>query len=157
MTMAQSDITTRIRDHVAFRLRREHPYMKTATLEKLLDSLTSNLRDSLQYQAQELQDTKARANFFMLPPELRNRIYELVLVASPPLIIKLPKYSRLTKIYRWRTIDQPYGQIPIEILRVSRQVRQEALPIFLGANTFELTVLWSNPVDMPNQLELRTL
>lgn len=50
MTMAQSDITTRIRDHVAFRLRREHPYMKTATLEKLLDSLTSNLRDSLQYQ-----------------------------------------------------------------------------------------------------------
>lgn len=57
-----------------------------------------------------------------LPPELRNLIYEMVLLRSTPI-----------RIRTWRR-DFVGRQAPL--LKTCRQIRNEALPIFYQSNTF---------------------
>ena len=48
--MTQMDATTSIRSHAAMMLPYEHPYMKTETLNAMLDALTASVRDGIQKQ-----------------------------------------------------------------------------------------------------------
>lgn len=96
----------------------------------------------------QMQASHARANFMTLPPELRNRIYELVLIANNG--IERPDGSFMIEIadtseeFEWSLGDDEipsyystlaWCQQPF-LTRVSRQIRSETLPIYYGANTF---------------------
>lgn len=78
-----------------------------------------------------------------LPPELRNRIYNLVLVQNGTISVHLPKpdISRLEKV-----VKQP------ALLKVCKTVREEALPVFYGANRFTVNHLFYR--EVPRELEV---
>ncbi|KAK5009942.1 hypothetical protein BJ546DRAFT_1129308 [Cryomyces antarcticus] len=63
---------------------------------------------------------KARFSFLKLPPELRNRIYKLVLIRRWPIIADV-----------WFMVVHPPA-----LTQVCQQLRRETLPIFYGANKF---------------------
>ncbi|GAB7365661.1 hypothetical protein MBLNU230_g7002t1 [Neophaeotheca triangularis] len=64
-----------------------------------------------------------------IPPELRALIFEFALTASHPLVaFRLDPYQRDS----YTEATQP------TLTKVNRQVREEALPIFYGSNTFVL-------------------
>ena len=69
-----------------------------------------------------MQATKARLGFLKLSAELRNKIYELVLIAEEP--IRIDRMNMLQ-----------FGRGPA-LFEVSKQVRIEALSIFYGGNEF---------------------
>lgn len=64
--------------------------------------------------------------FGKLAPELRNRIYELVLVEPDGIIIKSRRHRR----------PSVTPAVSCSLAAVCRQTRQECLPIFWGANRF---------------------
>ncbi|KAK0247847.1 hypothetical protein B0A54_16556 [Friedmanniomyces endolithicus] len=74
--------------------------------------------------------SSGRSPLLALPPELRNRIYELVLVDMGDKIIDIyPETDNfVTRPYLW----QP------ALTRVSREVRHETLAIFYGQNSFRV-------------------
>ncbi|KAI5363554.1 hypothetical protein Slin14017_G055180 [Septoria linicola] len=116
----------RIRSFAAKQLREEFPYMKTATLETMLDDATKLFSNAVLDQQTELEVTKSRINFFCLSAELRNQIYELVLVENRSIDIDPSKLW-------WETSTR---RSPPGVLCTNRQVRKEALPIYYGSNTF---------------------
>lgn len=63
-----------------------------------------------------------------LPRELRDQIYELVLSSNRTLIADLSRRTR----YPYGPLMHVYGQL----MRVCRQLRAEALPIFYSCNRF---------------------
>lgn len=89
----------------------------------------------------------------MLPTELRNATYELVLVASRPLRSKHEPQSH----QEHRTHIEYREDFSTTLLQVSRQVRQEALPTFWGMNTFKTTIRCRHPRDLSETLQLRTI
>jgi hypothetical protein len=85
--------------------------------------------------------TKARFSFFKLPPELRNRVYELVLGPPRRICVQMADGYYL----REGEIEPEYGGFglvcvnhlrPPPITQVSRQVRAETTPIHYGQHTF---------------------
>lgn len=107
-----------------------------------------------------MEASHARANLLSIPPEIRNRICMLVLVLGGPLTPsdgeKGPEGIRMievadSEIMEWRGSDYTeyhnYGteawlkQPPLT--RVCKQLREETLPIYYGANTFLMHV-WEN-------------
>lgn len=65
-----------------------------------------------------------------LPPELRNYIYELALVEPYTMDLEAEDVAgRIAEV-----VLQP------DLTRTCKQIRQEALPIFYGRNTFEIYV-----------------
>ena len=68
-----------------------------------------------------------------LPAELRNRIYEFVLVEDEPIV--LFDWNLRCTDYRW----QP------KLLRTCKTIRSEAGPIFYGQNTFHYPRPWKTP------------
>lgn len=88
-----------------------------------------------------------------LPPELRNRIYELVVVSPAPLKAALSvDYAPANKKNfgdgfqvgeRVALLKVPWGgllyswQVQPPLTKVNRQVRSEALPVFHGLNSFQ--------------------
>ncbi|EME42717.1 hypothetical protein DOTSEDRAFT_26271 [Dothistroma septosporum NZE10] len=152
--MAEQDATTSIRQYASVILRKENPYMKTQTLDSMLDELTAGLRRRIQQQVQESEATKSRANFFMLPAEIRNTIYELVLVGPNPLEAGPPKKGQA--FYIWKPSYGTCGSVYTPILQSCRQVRHEALPIFWGLNTFEVELRCRHPSQL-DELDLRKL
>ena len=83
-----------------------------------------------------MERSKSRINFFSLPAELRNQIYELVLLQAggrePTLIATNTTYINLQR-------PEP-PKLP-GLLATSRQVRREALSIYFGANRFRAELL----------------
>nr|POF22057.1 hypothetical protein CFP56_36144 [Quercus suber] len=65
------------------------------------------------------------AGFLDLPCEIRNMIYELVLLHEDPIEL-------------WRLEPRRRQQFDIEILRVNKTIYREASPMFYGQNRFEL-------------------
>ena len=98
--MARTTVVARIREFAVTQLRNEYPYMmKTAVLEDLADRVARDCHEGIEDQyecprpqvwallisigrSQEMQATKARRNFFSLPIELRNEVYELAVTPS---------------------------------------------------------------------------
>jgi hypothetical protein len=88
-------------------------------------------------------DTELKTCLFLkLPPELRNRIYELVLVEEKPIQISTWAQSQKPCRPSWcdlmHTLD---GQLIAHlrepsVLEVCKQIRTEGLPIFYGQNVF---------------------
>ncbi|KAL9620612.1 MAG: hypothetical protein Q9160_004866 [Pyrenula sp. 1 TL-2023] len=75
------------------------------------------------------ESSERRSRFVELPPEVRLEIYRLLLVDSRPQGVKL--YScRIKK----KTSSAPPAAISPEILRVSRSIYSEALPILYTLN-----------------------
>lgn len=66
--------------------------------------------------------------FLDLPPELRNRIYSFATVREGPFYIGEVADGYCSD--RWESPKQP------ALLMVSKQIREESLPIFYGENTF---------------------
>lgn len=81
--------------------------------------------------------------FLELPPELRNFVYKLVVVSNEPIAPRLSGHGRLLMLptYNDKNHVQP------AITKVSRQLRQEALPLFYGENTFDLSHGCSIPLQ----------
>jgi hypothetical protein len=77
---------------------------------------------------------------FKLPPELRNRIYELVLPRRPPL---QPVYYYAEARLQWK--EPP-------LIRTSKQIRHEALPMFYAVNEFTLLASENLLARMANRL-----
>lgn len=100
----------------------------------------------------ELAATKARANFFMLSAELRNSIYGMAVVSSYSLSTKARKKRGDGNVTMWTTRFQSPA-----LLSTSRQIRQEALPVFWGLNTFKIRVIVSSPEALLNDMELHDL
>lgn len=62
----------------------------------------------------------------ILPPELRNRIYDLTLVENDNITTNVtPMYDTPSRLWK-----------PPPILQSCRQLRAEALPVYYGSNTF---------------------
>lgn len=66
-------------------------------------------------------------NFLSLPSELRNTIYELVLLDDKP-------------IYPWARRNHTRNLTP-GLFRTNKTIHHEATPLFYAQNTFELTLL----------------
>lgn len=77
--------------------------------------------------------SRRRISFLDLPPELRDQIYEAALVEK--------------KVCTGRP-GQKFAQPALT--RVSRQIREEALPVFYGMNAFQFEMSWTG-VDFPVQ------
>ena len=85
-----------------------------------------------------MESCKARTNFFTLPPELRNRIYELTVIHDQAVRIDNPDTD-------W--IFQP------AITRTNRHVRAEALQVYYGLNKFAAFV--GDRYNLAEKIELR--
>ncbi|KAK8127261.1 hypothetical protein PG984_008369 [Apiospora sp. TS-2023a] len=84
--------------------------------------------------------------FAKLPPELREAIFRLVLVASPP-ILGLRAYDSREGPVKLELVSHGYWGPPItsfravrvlSLLRSCRRARDEGLPLLYGANTFDV-------------------
>lgn len=96
-------------------------------------------------QAQKLEDTESvnssevasDCHLLNLPGELRNRIYREVLVEAGDIEF----YSAdPADQYEERTIFQEHNTVEPGLLRCNKQIRNEARPIFLEENDFEMTI-----------------
>lgn len=81
---------------------------------------------------------KAGTNFFDLPAELRNHIYELALRSPNPVIVDHQSFKRRKLRVRG-------------LLVVNQQLRAEAVPVFYGINAFEAT-FYSTATRFPDCL-----
>lgn len=96
---------------------------------------------------------EARFSIFKLPPELRNRIYELVL--GPPKHICVQRTDIFYTANDGDTYYAGYGncyseyQRPPPITQVSRQIRAETTPIHYGQHTF-VAYVDSDPFRWPD-------
>ena len=82
-----------------------------------------------------------RCYFFKLPRELRDYIYEEVLIHKSVLEL-YPSGDPVEKIDEWELTDRSWALFrPSEpsLVRTCRQIREEALPSFYGANIFRDT------------------
>lgn len=77
-------------------------------------------------------------NIFGLPAELRTQIFELLLVSAEP-IDTFPNsgFHRQANFSVGKCTSSAKSKPPA-LTRVNRQLRQEALAVFYGCNTFEL-------------------
>ncbi|KAF2094698.1 hypothetical protein NA57DRAFT_60117 [Rhizodiscina lignyota] len=88
-----------------------------------------------------------RFEFLALPGEIRNKIYELLLVdtSGPIELHSLCKLSRPRK-YRGKMIPRAdrqiftYGKLYVQVLRTCRQINKEASHFLYGTNVFTLIV-----------------
>lgn len=75
--------------------------------------------------------TRQDRGFMRLPRELRDAIYELTLVAEKPV--------EITRLTRAEPFDERIHLCPA-LLRLSRQVYNETIPVLYGLNTFRATI-----------------
>lgn len=76
----------------------------------------------------------AASSFGGLPPELRNRIYELTLIAKEPIVVVI---RNINGARGGRLRDKRSG-LATGLLRTCKLIHAEAQPVFLGCNTFEV-------------------
>ncbi|GIZ48731.1 hypothetical protein CKM354_001178100 [Cercospora kikuchii] len=127
------ELAKSVRDFTAIQLRTRFPYMKTQTLEKLLDDCGMQLQLGILQQQTEMRETLEGGGFMSLPPELRNTIYEMALYRADdePVIIDKAIRSR--------------GQAAL--LCASRTVHQETRSMLCGANTFKYNISIYGPPE----------
>jgi len=80
-------------------------------------------------------DNSQTSPLLRLPPELRNRIYDLTLISEDNVLI-----ARHVHILRYRHMKQsdPDHWGPPSLLGACRQIRAEALKIYYRQNTFQV-------------------
>jgi len=88
----------------------------------------------------DAESTSAKASLFKLPAELRNRIYELVLLKAKPIRVPLRERVLQNFLSDFRYIEVLPRALLFEpgLLRVNHQAYAEATPVFYGGNTFHV-------------------
>ncbi|KAF7190545.1 hypothetical protein HII31_07704 [Pseudocercospora fuligena] len=120
-----------VRRYAAPKLRSMYPYMKTNTMEKLLEKVETDFKQGILDQESEHRETKSRTSFFSLSAELRNTIYEIVLAVEP-----IDRHRLSSGKKKKETVhDRRIGPRP-SILSVSKQVRSETLSIFYSTGLY---------------------
>ncbi|KAK5117197.1 hypothetical protein LTR85_008965 [Meristemomyces frigidus] len=150
------------------RLRTRYPYMKIGAVNNIAEQLGRTLNEEIQAQEPVMEATKAKVSFMSLSAELRNRIYELALIPQAKgdggidwrtaiyadthtgtdfdCTIERNRKRGEDCSHCWHDIRATSAlSKPPALLRTSRQVRQEALPIYYGGNTF---VAWRDSEHM---------
>ncbi|KAF2709210.1 hypothetical protein K504DRAFT_467186 [Pleomassaria siparia CBS 279.74] len=90
-----------------------------------------------------IQDTSNIFPLMKLPGELRNRVYKLALVLHHPIDFWPMPSGLAAETSRRDTVEQDLKQISGNLLRVSRQVHKETVPILYGCNRFRFSHLGS--------------
>ncbi|KAK4498070.1 hypothetical protein PRZ48_010726 [Zasmidium cellare] len=126
----------------------EYPHIKTSILNRVCETGAGAVAYQFQYESRRETANVRPLKFFDLPREIRDVIYEYVVKPSDGLPITLNKCPRRTGCaWAQQTVDifnpmrsrypeeYVHGEQPA-ITRVSRQLRQEALPLFYHVNVF---------------------
>lgn len=77
--------------------------------------------------------------FLNLPPELRNYIYELVLLRPNSITVASSMDNEAAAQVTLKAVLQP------ALTRTCRQLRVDGLPVFYGGNTFEIYLHFPDP------------
>ncbi|KAK5165254.1 uncharacterized protein LTR77_009352 [Saxophila tyrrhenica] len=101
--------------------KKRKPAKATAKATTDLEAVSIPPDDEAPLAGHDALQAEGPTTFLSLPPELRNEIYSYNLLTDHPILLQVYK-------------PHP-GEL--SLLRVSRQVRDEALPVFYGANVFE--------------------
>lgn len=80
-----------------------------------------------------LSNAESESGLLSLPPKLRDRIYELVLIHASPIPAKPCECRHYDNVERF---------YDLAITQVNQQVRSETLPILYGRDTFRFYVDW---------------
>ncbi|EMC98519.1 hypothetical protein BAUCODRAFT_23271 [Baudoinia panamericana UAMH 10762] len=107
------------------------PAKFTKQLQYIDDSTSGGVSDKSLLTANFERPTWIGHRSGKLPPELRNRIYELVLCWHGAIVLEPVSFSPRTKLV---TAQGPY----VAITATCRQTRTESLPILYALNEFEL-------------------
>ncbi|KAK3628309.1 hypothetical protein LTR56_018701 [Elasticomyces elasticus] len=91
----------------------------------------------------------AKPTYLTLIPELRNQIYELVVINPQP--FRIP-----TKLYPPSKEESAANYAPVGVLRVNHQIRNEVLAMYYGGNTFR-SYYWAETQDWLSHLPGTTL
>lgn len=103
------------------------------------------------------QDKPNAFRFLDLPTEIRNRIYEYVEACAP---LQGPILPSICQHHNVRLAVQP------KVTKVSRQLRNEAIPIFYASNKFEVHIHrcdfqfffdWMDKIGFDNRKHLRNV
>ncbi|UJO22027.1 uncharacterized protein CLAFUR5_09313 [Fulvia fulva] len=125
--MAGPDAAVAIRSFAKAKLHLDYPYMPVAAIEELLDRCETDTKAVIEKQKPVMVEIKSRVSFFSLPAELRNVIYELATTPGPDSSVKEEQHAR----------RHCSPNIPA-IIQSSQRLRNEALPIYYGMNSFKV-------------------
>ncbi|EME42718.1 hypothetical protein DOTSEDRAFT_54996 [Dothistroma septosporum NZE10] len=140
-----------IRKRARTQLRQEHPDLNSI---HLLDRMPEGEQADFYGGEQEIAYTRARTSFFALPAEIRNIIYELALISTREL--KMKTGEPIPTVEDLKTSQAPAGPC-VALLHTSRQIRQEALPIYQGLNTFQIELKCATHKQILQSFGLRIL
>ncbi|KAF2173732.1 hypothetical protein M409DRAFT_16006 [Zasmidium cellare ATCC 36951] len=150
-TMATSDeFNERMEALIRKTLLDEYPHMKTSTLNKICTKSAADVAYNYQRESKNECAGIHPLKFFDLPREIREIVYGYVVSPSDGLPITLNNCpAGVSCAWRTDTLDlynifntlRPYHEQYVHgmqpaITRVSRQLRQEALPLFYQINVF---------------------
>ena len=107
--------------------------MTSYTLPWLPQRLSRKQHASLQV-AQYNPPAEQTSGFFRLSPEMRNMIYDLVIVEHEDPLWVTARQTRSTP-------DIGPSPTPPPLAQVCHQLRHEALPVYYGVNDFSITLL----------------
>ena len=121
------------------RFRRRRPAVPYLRSSSLLTNITEFSRSIEGTYCLSEMDTSPLGG---LSPELRNAIYELVVCLEKPIIISVIRDSTPCHY------NTPLAKNALALTATSRQIRAESLPMFFGANTFELQTEYFKFLDV---------
>lgn len=140
-----------VQDTIETMLREEHPYIKTEAMKQIAKRAANTVAEGVAEQyvyvvlatfgpsplltlvrSQQVACSKANVSFLFLSAELRNRIYDHLLIK---------RCHTKENVYEQRSIDiLSENAVNIRqppITRICKQMRRETLGIFYGGNKFE--------------------
>ncbi|KAF2173944.1 hypothetical protein M409DRAFT_48849 [Zasmidium cellare ATCC 36951] len=112
-------------------LRKDFPHMDLMDVDRTVNRAVQEIANGLEQAKPQMRASKSKSGFFSLPPEIRNDIYNLVFPASdsnPTVTFKEPKNVG-KKAKNAVIADFAFPKF----LHASRQIRNEAMPIFLSS------------------------
>jgi hypothetical protein len=123
-----------------------HSPPNTGTVQRLQDEIAAlrvelqALRSNTQLQASQREPNYGKAfDLLGLPRELRNVVYELCVVVGEVRIIK--PYQEMLKARDMRFLRPRDVRAEVSLFGVNRQIRREALELYLSKNDFILPVV----------------
>ncbi|KAK3631759.1 hypothetical protein LTR56_016715 [Elasticomyces elasticus] len=115
-----------------------HPHKTQSVYRGHLSAMIARKRIQLDRSEFMRQDARKKENLLLtLPPEIRNEIYALAFTKASTFRVagKMPR--RPEEAFTVRLASK---SAPPALTRVSRQIREETLPIHYGRHTFEIYI-----------------
>ncbi|KAK4613261.1 hypothetical protein CLAFUW4_08972 [Fulvia fulva] len=141
-------LSAKLRESQRELLREEYPYLSQTALDQILNDSMAVVHNGIAKQSPSMAASKARSNFFTLPAELRNTIYELALAPQLGDNWIAREMDRSFGIMRCDPNGKKPGRFP-PLLSASQQVREEALSVYWDLNTtaLQLEAVYDFPPD----------